>query len=247
MANSDNIGLRCVHCGAPVSDLFFRIGQDIRLRQCSCGEVADHYIEFEILLVFIDMQLLRREVYRHVLFNRFSRETLSREAWRFFLLCLILDTYTCWSQLKSIPDAKSVVSDWLRQEHGDWAVLAVTVLETATYLLCVSFVALLVSPSVSIFSRRAHFRVWEAVLVSSFGKVYTLIGLVWGHLGGFSDNLGGLGAGPGPAMVIALALFVAASNIMAVGAVLEDSDCRGAALAVALANVLRSGLRWFLQ
>ena len=33
-------GLRCVHCGAPVEDLFYRIGQDIRLRQCSCGKVA---------------------------------------------------------------------------------------------------------------------------------------------------------------------------------------------------------------
>ena len=133
------------------------------------------------------------------------------------------------------------------KRHGDWAVLAVTLLETATYLLCVSSVALLVSPSVSVFSR-AHFRVWEAVLVSSFGKVYTLIGLVWGHFGGFSDKSGPVGpVGPGPAMAIALAVFVAASNIMAVEAVLEDSDCRGAVLAVALAKAVCIGLGSFLQ
>lgn len=220
-----NQGLRCVHCRAPVQELFYKIGQDIRLRQCTCGAVADHYIEFEILLVFIDMQLLRGEVYRHLLFNRFSGEILSREAWRFLLLCLILDTYTRWSQLKSSPVAKSHVSDWLRQEHADWAVLGATLLETITFLFCVSFVALLVTPSV--FCRRAHLRVWEAVLVSSFGKVYALIALVWG------------GSLCGGAMVIALGLFVAASNVIAVKVVLDDSDCRRAALAVTFANVLR--------
>ena len=233
MTKPGSEGFRCVHCGAQVSDLFYRIGQDIRLRQCSCGEVVDHYIEFEILLVFIDMQLLRREVYRHVLFNRFSEETLRREAWRFLLLCLILDTYTRWSQLKSISDTKT---HWFRQDHSDWAVLGVALLETAAYLCCVSFVALLVSPKASVFSR-AHLRVWEAVLVSSFGKVYTLVGLVWG---GFSG-------GQGQAVMIALAIFVAASNVMAVEAVVEGSKAQAAVLAVALANVLRMGVGCYLQ
>eukprot|EP00438_Fugacium_kawagutii_P023251 Skav204755 [mRNA] locus=scaffold1013:218693:219415:- [translate_table: standard] len=231
-----NQGLRCVHCRAPVQELFYKIGQDIRLRQCTCGAVVDHYIEFEILLVFIDMQLLRGEVYRHLLFNRFSGEILSREAWRFLLLCLILDTYTRWSQLKSSPVAKSHVSDWLRQEHADWAVLGVTLLETITFLFCVSFVALLMTPSASVFCRRAHLRVWEAVLVSSFGKVYALIPLVWGPGGSLCGGL------CRQAMVIALGLFVAASNVIAVKVVLDDADCRPAALAVTLANVLRLSL-----
>lgn len=222
-------GLRCVHCGAPVEDLFYRIGQDIRLRQCSCGKVADHHIEFEILLVFIEMQLLRPEVYRHVLFNRFSPAILSREAWRFLLLCLILDTYTRWSQFKS-TDSKSGISHWLQDsEHADWAVLGVTLLETGTYLLSVSVVALLGSSTHSVFSKRSHLRVWEAILVSSFGKVYKLIALVWG------------GSNGGQAMVIALAIFVAASNIMAVETVL-DSNVRSAAIAVVLASTLRLGV-----
>ncbi len=222
-------GLRCVHCGAPVEDLFYRIGQDIRLRQCSCGKVADHHIEFEILLVFIEMQLLRPEVYRHVLFNRFSPAILSREAGRFLLLCLILDTYTRWSQFKS-TDSKSGISHWLQDsEHADWAVLGVTLLETGTYLLSVSVVALLGSSTHSVFSKRSHLRVWEAILVSSFGKVYKLIAMVWG------------GSNGGQAMVIALAIFVAASNIMAVETVL-DSNVRSAAIAVVLASVLRLGV-----
>lgn len=222
-------GLRCVHCGAPVEDLFYRIGQDIRLRQCSCGKVADHHIEFEILLVFIEMQLLRPEVYRHVLFNRFSPTILSREAGRFLLLCLILDTYTRWSQFKS-TDSKSGISHWLQDsEHADWAVLGVTILETGTYLLSVSVVALLGSSTHSVFSKRSHLRVWEAILVSSFGKVYKLIALVWG------------GSNGGQAMVIALAIFVAASNIMAVETVL-DSNVRSAAIAVVLASTLRLGV-----
>ena len=38
--------------------------------QDKCHCVADKYIEYELLLVSIDLILLREQAYRHILFNR---------------------------------------------------------------------------------------------------------------------------------------------------------------------------------
>ena len=38
--------------------------------QDKCHNVADKYIEYELLLVSIDLILLREQAYRHILFNR---------------------------------------------------------------------------------------------------------------------------------------------------------------------------------
>lgn len=231
-----DLGLRCIHCGRRVDELFYRIGQDICLSQCQCGEVADHYIEFEILLVFIDMQLLQPKVYRHVIFNRFSARTLRMESLRFLLFCLFLDAYTRWASLPSSP--ASTRSSRLFQ-HADWAVLVVTLVETASYFLCVSYTALLLGPFRSNKSWRSwegHRRIWEALIISSFGKVFKLVPLIWGGFSGETDQT---------MMATAVMLFIAACNVTAVQTVLEDSDCRWAAVAVAFGCTLQVGIELY--
>jgi len=45
----------------------------IRLSRCkACGEVADKYVEYEFLLVMIDVMLHRRAAIIHVINNRWS-------------------------------------------------------------------------------------------------------------------------------------------------------------------------------
>ena len=44
------------------------------MRQSECGKIADKYIEYELILVVIDMVLHRQQVYRHLLFNRLPDE-----------------------------------------------------------------------------------------------------------------------------------------------------------------------------
>ncbi|CAJ1362516.1 unnamed protein product [Effrenium voratum] len=232
-------GFRCVHCGGKVEELFYRIGQDICLSQCTlCGQVADHYIEFEALLVFIDMQLLRPEVYRHLLFNRFKDSGLRREAWRFLLLGLLLDTYHRWFCLPEVAVAGFAGS----QSRSDWPVLGATVVETVVYLLTLSFAALSFEgcrPSRK-WRVEAHLNIWEAVSISSFGKIFGLVGPIWGSASSHAMA---------DAMDVALALFVAASNVLAVQMVLGDaqSNCRwAAAMAVAAGHAGRYGAKLFL-
>ena len=42
----------------------------IIIPQDHCHKIADKYVEFEFVIIFIDLLLLRLPVYRHLLFNR---------------------------------------------------------------------------------------------------------------------------------------------------------------------------------
>lgn len=69
---ASRIGYICVECGSPVETLYheFSLG-NIKLTRCTvCQSVADKYIEYELILVSIDIALHRIQAYRHVLFNR---------------------------------------------------------------------------------------------------------------------------------------------------------------------------------
>lgn len=62
----------CVECGEVVESLYVEFSEgNIRLTRCSmCSNVADKYIEYELILVLIDIILHRRPAFRHLLFNR---------------------------------------------------------------------------------------------------------------------------------------------------------------------------------
>lgn len=251
----------CVHCGSPAGDLYQQVGQEIRLLQCkACGQNVDHYIEFEILLVLIDLQLFREAVYRHILQNRFAGEPqkLRREAWRFLLLCFALDARVRWllrqgpgsapvpsSALPgALPEAApeaaaptaaipglALWSHWL--QRGDpWPMLAWSALEAAAYLLVVSSVASLYLVT----SRHRYGARWPlafqgevlvALSVSSFGKLYALVAMIWGGDGRQHVQL-------------AVAAFVAASNAVGVKAALGEARWGPAIAAVASGVAARS-------
>lgn len=61
-------------CGEPVDNLFVEYtDRHFRLTRCSqCGQVADKYVEYELILVLIDVLLHCRPAYRHLLYNRYS-------------------------------------------------------------------------------------------------------------------------------------------------------------------------------
>lgn len=76
-------GLVCVECGAPVPLLVRDYGKgSIRLAICGvCNQVADKYVEYETVLLFLEVLLLKPQVYRHVLYN--LPAPMETVAWRF--------------------------------------------------------------------------------------------------------------------------------------------------------------------
>lgn len=61
----------CVECGADVPLLVRDYGKgNVRLAICSrCNAVADPYVEYDNILLFLEVMLLKPQVYRHVLYN----------------------------------------------------------------------------------------------------------------------------------------------------------------------------------
>jgi hypothetical protein len=92
----------CVHCGSKVEKLYDIHRGDLRLTVCPhCHNTADPYVEFEIIIVMIDMLLMRRAAYRHVLVNSTSDFPLA------FLLPLFLATIL----LETVLHAWSTAAD----------------------------------------------------------------------------------------------------------------------------------------
>ncbi|OLP93809.1 hypothetical protein AK812_SmicGene24252 [Symbiodinium microadriaticum] len=206
-------------------------GAERRYRCVRCGAVA--------------RELYRRigQVYRHVLFNRLEAAVLAREASRFLLLCFLLDAHACWSTMRGSATAgvEPTMFGWLRQAAGDWAVVGATFAETAVYMLTLSLAAAIFQPKLSeLASLSWHARIWEAISVSSFGKIYTLVPTIWSS---FSSDAGAVDQ----AIAVALSFFVALANVLALRTVLEDRDYKRAAVAVTLAYIARAVSRHLLQ
>jgi hypothetical protein len=67
----------CIECGHQVPTLFKLYGGsqlgNIRLAQCDqCHEFVDKYLEFDLIVIFLDLVLLKKAAYRHMVFNRLS-------------------------------------------------------------------------------------------------------------------------------------------------------------------------------
>ena len=73
----------CVECSCPVAHLWREVAAGaIRLSVCSqCGSVADRYIEYETILLLLDLVGQKRAAYRHLLYNTHSTLTRLLPTW----------------------------------------------------------------------------------------------------------------------------------------------------------------------
>ncbi|AET39245.1 sterol homeostasis protein ARV1 Ecym_4168 [Eremothecium cymbalariae DBVPG len=61
----------CINCGCHVKSLYVKYSKNhIRLTDCpNCQQVVDKYVEFDMVLLFINLLLLKPGAYRHLVFN----------------------------------------------------------------------------------------------------------------------------------------------------------------------------------
>lgn len=78
-------------CGENIDSLYIEYSEgNIKLTRCSnCSAVADKYIEYETVLVLIDVVLHRKKAYRHILFNRHQLDGAK-------VLLISLMIFMCW-------------------------------------------------------------------------------------------------------------------------------------------------------
>ncbi|KAL5371601.1 hypothetical protein PMIN06_000768 [Paraphaeosphaeria minitans] len=101
----------CIECRAPVKTLYTSyskaddraLGKGVRLTQCPrCKRFADKYIEHDFVVIFIDLVLIKPQVYRHLLFNKLGLEDdrFDRSIFRLGTLLLLFDVYLTWARIE---------------------------------------------------------------------------------------------------------------------------------------------------
>lgn len=135
----------CVTCTEPIPHLYtvYESAYNLRLEQCGiCLSFADPYVEHDSLTLILDLILLKRGVYRHLLYNRGSNPRtaledkttnarckasfpgngggdLTREQRRWLQILrlssgmLLVDAFIRWAQLTSLD-----VSQWSTETKG---------------------------------------------------------------------------------------------------------------------------------
>lgn len=73
----------CIECRHPVKTLWTQYsgagdkssGHNIRLTVCkNCGRFCDKYVEHDFVVMFIDLVLIKPQVYRHLLHNSLMKD-----------------------------------------------------------------------------------------------------------------------------------------------------------------------------
>ncbi|XP_059061166.1 protein ARV1 [Achroia grisella] len=84
---------RCVNCGKGHSALYKTYGPSVlKLTKCDkCKGIVDKYIEYDPVIVMIDLVLMSKEAQRHVLYN-----TEFESYWKLFIILVMLETYGVW-------------------------------------------------------------------------------------------------------------------------------------------------------
>jgi len=84
----------CITCGFPAPQVYktYANGNLVKLLNCkSCGELIDKYVEYDSIIVIINLILLNPSAYRHVLLNH-----AFEGFWKLGVVSLFVEAYCFW-------------------------------------------------------------------------------------------------------------------------------------------------------
>ncbi|KAK4134311.1 Arv1-domain-containing protein [Trichocladium antarcticum] len=191
----------CIECRHPVKTLWREGGGDksgghnIRLTVCrNCGSFCDKYVEHDFVVLFIDLVLIKPQVYRHLLHNTLMREDdeFAPSIIRLGILLLLFDVYLTWARIErqSVPDTADSTSESnfgrLAQQPIVFQYMFFLLLCTLSTIAFHSSIRLLTSSRYSplallgILPRYGRPNsVSTALLVSSSTKLFPILMVIW--------------------------------------------------------------------
>jgi len=109
----------CIECRYPVKTLYTEYsgaddrssGHGVRLTVCkNCGRFCDKYVEHDFVVLFIDLVLIKPQVYRHLLHNTLMREQdqFDPSIIRLGILLLLFDVYLTWARIEKQTSNTSI-------------------------------------------------------------------------------------------------------------------------------------------
>uniref|UniRef100_A0A9I9CMT6 Protein ARV n=1 Tax=Cucumis melo TaxID=3656 RepID=A0A9I9CMT6_CUCME len=195
-------GNRCVQCGFRTSQLFVLYSPgNMHLMKCdNCKSVADEYIECEVMIVLVDLILHKRQAYRHLLYNQFDRNRLSRQdlMWKLGLSFLLLDAYR---YMLLILSEKQLSMSFSSTIGICQKALMYVLLGNAMFLCTLHILSRVFLTSSTGDHRHRGTEFFFAIIISSYFKIFLVSMMIWEF----------------PSTVIFIVdLFVLSSNVVAI-------------------------------
>ena len=182
----------CVECGTVVDALYstFPGSTNIRIEHCkNCGQPADSYIEYDVSLILLDMMLLSKPVWRHVLFNVDTKYL----HWKLAVVCMFCDGYMKWviaakseRNQQSLANANELVFQAAVQIQL-YVHTFVSCIELAMFLCLSIFLYCYLEPIISkhqnLFSVHikpvSAIKILRCLLLASTGKFLYIPAIIW--------------------------------------------------------------------
>ncbi|CCG25541.1 Arv1 protein [Candida orthopsilosis Co 90-125] len=98
----------CIECGhRNIPSLYSKYKSEyVKLTVCeSCNKICDKYIEYDTVILFLDILLLKKPAYRHLAYNLTEWQIISHSSWglkyqnliRLITLIILFDVYLTWA------------------------------------------------------------------------------------------------------------------------------------------------------
>ncbi|EZA54969.1 hypothetical protein DMN91_008931 [Ooceraea biroi] len=176
----------CINCGAECSELFRRYCPSVlKILKCErCGLTADKYIEYDPVVVFVDLVLIEKPAYRHLLYN-----SNFKAYWKLGIILWLAESMRAWSSC-SMSDTGSIAlganlvyDDTLQGRCNFYSLLIHTALAFAAFVLTV--IATTELRWFAVGGRPFKYSLKDltrALIVGGCGKLLGLLGIAWRHI-----------------------------------------------------------------
>ncbi|XP_044756609.1 protein ARV1 isoform X1 [Coccinella septempunctata] len=165
----------CINCGSKVENLFRKYSPTVlKLTNCEkCHRVADKYVEYDVIIIIIDLILLQQRAYRHILFN-----SNYKNLWKLSVIILLIDTYIDWSSYNKYYGFKKIQYDGDYDNFDFYKIGIKNSIRTLVFVITVYLHTILYCKTLK--RKVVSFKeVWKILSVSSFGTFFFLPVLIW--------------------------------------------------------------------
>ncbi|XP_076299196.1 ACAT-related protein required for viability 1 [Lasioglossum baleicum] len=174
---------RCVNCGAKIEELYRSYCPNVlKLLECdSCGHLADKYIEYDPAIILVDLILLDKRAYRHLLYN-----CDLKYYWKLVIIIWLVESFRTLSLCDQSMANNKILKAFQPafDEHCNfYLVLLRTAFSFAAFVIVVVFLTRLNR----FFCRSSSDKdsttyLWKALVIGGSCKLLGLLEITWGHI-----------------------------------------------------------------
>ncbi|XP_076653124.1 ACAT-related protein required for viability 1 [Halictus rubicundus] len=174
---------RCVNCGAKIEELYRSYCPNVlKLLECdSCGHLADKYIEYDPAIILVDLVLLDKRAYRHLLYN-----CNLKYCWKLVIIIWLVESFRTLS-LCDYSTANNKILKAFQPTFGEhcnfYLVLLRTAFSFAAFVVVVIFLTRVKRFFYQTSSDKDSTRyLWKALIIGGSCKLLGLLEITWGHI-----------------------------------------------------------------